>query len=332
MSGGAHGLPVLRFVGHGPSDQLGPVSAPLSEPAAAAAVGEAMAAVPLPRFVLLAEQVAGDQRFGEVTGCSIPVQGGESGTALRRDSWDEFLQERGRNFRQQVRRFPRKLPNSGRCRIASPLTPSGSSKILTLCSVFTGSVGATPLTLVPARGAVSSRVRRAGVPPGLAATVVPRDRRQARCRALRLPLRRRRVGLPVRKRSGLPAAAGRLRPSRACRARGADATGWASTASSVAVRPTRSDSPPATLVSRHSDYRAARQPSCCSRPRARREGARSAYGGFWTGSSSRRRWYRGCQPDLVLPDEIEDTLRIMRVDRKNVRCPPSGRLRSGRRL
>ena len=30
-----HGLPVLRFVGHGPSDQLGPICAPLSEPAAA---------------------------------------------------------------------------------------------------------------------------------------------------------------------------------------------------------------------------------------------------------------------------------------------------------
>ena len=36
--------------------------------------------------------------------------------------------------------------------------------------------------------------------------------------------------------------------------------------------------------------------------------------------------------DLVLPDEIEDALSIMGVDRKNVRCPPSGRLRCGRRL
>src|SRR5207302_4805231 len=40
----AHGLPVLRFVGHGPSDQLGPICAPLSEPAAAAAVGETIGA------------------------------------------------------------------------------------------------------------------------------------------------------------------------------------------------------------------------------------------------------------------------------------------------
>ncbi len=36
--------------------------------------------------------------------------------------------------------------SSARCRIASPLTPSGSSEILTLCSIFTGSAGGTPLT------------------------------------------------------------------------------------------------------------------------------------------------------------------------------------------
>src|SRR6185437_8091889 len=65
------GVSVVRFVGHGPSDQLGPVSAPLAEPAAAAAVGAALAAVPLRRFVLLAEHVAGDQHFGELTGARL---------------------------------------------------------------------------------------------------------------------------------------------------------------------------------------------------------------------------------------------------------------------
>jgi CelD/BcsL family acetyltransferase involved in cellulose biosynthesis len=108
-----HGVPVLRFVGHGPSDQLGPISAPLSEPAAAAAVEEAIEAVPLPRFVLLAEQVAGEQCFGEMTGARFLYR--EASPVLRfdRDSWDEFLQQRGRNFRQQVRRFPRRLSELG---------------------------------------------------------------------------------------------------------------------------------------------------------------------------------------------------------------------------
>jgi CelD/BcsL family acetyltransferase involved in cellulose biosynthesis len=107
------GLPVLRFVGHGPGDQLGPICAKLSEPAAAAAVTDAFAALPLRRFLLLAEQVGADQGFGELTGArplsrqACPVLRFES------DSWDDFLQKRGRNFRQQVRRFARRLSDLG---------------------------------------------------------------------------------------------------------------------------------------------------------------------------------------------------------------------------
>jgi CelD/BcsL family acetyltransferase involved in cellulose biosynthesis len=108
-----HGLPVLRFAGHGPSDQLGPICAPLRDPAAAAAVAAAIDAIPLRRFVLLAEHVAGDQGFGGITGArplyheSSPVLRFEHGT------WEELLQARGRNFRQQARRFPRKLGELG---------------------------------------------------------------------------------------------------------------------------------------------------------------------------------------------------------------------------
>jgi CelD/BcsL family acetyltransferase involved in cellulose biosynthesis len=72
-----------------------------------------MRAVPLRRFVLLAEQVAGDQRFGDLTGAQLLYR--EASPVLRfgGDSWDEFLQGRGRNFRQQLRRFPRKLSEFG---------------------------------------------------------------------------------------------------------------------------------------------------------------------------------------------------------------------------
>ena len=107
------GIPVLRFVGHGPSDQLGPVSAPLTEPVAAAGVREAIDAVPLRRFVLLAEQIAGDQRFGELTGARPLYREASPVLHFEHDSWDEFVRDRGRNFRQQVRRFPRKLSELG---------------------------------------------------------------------------------------------------------------------------------------------------------------------------------------------------------------------------
>jgi CelD/BcsL family acetyltransferase involved in cellulose biosynthesis len=108
-----HGLPVLRFVGHGPSDQLGPICAPLAESDAAAAVAGAIDAIPLRRFVLLAEHVAGDQGFVALTGARRLYR--ESSPVLRFEvaTWEEFLEQRGRNFRQQVRRFPRKLGELG---------------------------------------------------------------------------------------------------------------------------------------------------------------------------------------------------------------------------
>jgi CelD/BcsL family acetyltransferase involved in cellulose biosynthesis len=108
------GVSVLRFIGHGPSDQLGPVSAPLSEPEAATGLGEAFNAVPLRRFVLLAELVAGDQHFGELTGARFLYRDSSPVLRLEHDSWDDFLRQRGRNFRQQVRRFPRKLSELGK--------------------------------------------------------------------------------------------------------------------------------------------------------------------------------------------------------------------------
>lgn len=108
-----HGLPVLRFAGHGPSDQLGPICAPLHDPAAAGAVAAAIAAVPLRRFVLLAEHVAGDQGFAELTGARPLYREPSPVLRFEHATWEEFLQARGRNFRQQARRYPRKLAELG---------------------------------------------------------------------------------------------------------------------------------------------------------------------------------------------------------------------------
>jgi CelD/BcsL family acetyltransferase involved in cellulose biosynthesis len=108
-----HGLPILRFAGHGPSDQLGPICTPFHDPAAAAAVTAAVDAIPLRRFVLLAEHVASDHGFGQLTGARELYR--EPSLVLRFEhaTWEELLQERGRNFRQQARRFPRKLEELG---------------------------------------------------------------------------------------------------------------------------------------------------------------------------------------------------------------------------
>lgn len=108
-----HGLPILRFAGHGPSDQLGPICAPLRDPAAAAAVAAAIGAIPLRRFVLLAEHIAGEQGFGTLTGARTLYREPSPVLRFEHATWEELLQARGRNFRQQVRRFPRKLGELG---------------------------------------------------------------------------------------------------------------------------------------------------------------------------------------------------------------------------
>ena len=108
-----HGLPILRFVGYGPSDQLGPICALRAEPTAADATTALLEAIPLRRFFLIAEHVAGDLGFGELTGAHPLFRESSPVVRLGHTTWEEFLEARGRNFRQQAGRFPRKLANRG---------------------------------------------------------------------------------------------------------------------------------------------------------------------------------------------------------------------------
>jgi CelD/BcsL family acetyltransferase involved in cellulose biosynthesis len=119
------GLPILRFIGHGVSDRLGPISPPLTDRSAAEAIQRAFDAIPLRRFILLAELVAGQEQFGGLVGARTLYTDASPLLHVRDASWDDFLKGRGSNFRQQLRRFPRKLAELGTVsyRLASdPLT------------------------------------------------------------------------------------------------------------------------------------------------------------------------------------------------------------------
>ena len=107
------GIPVLRFVGHGQATNSDPSApgCPTRRPPPRSV--RPRGAVPLQRFVLLAEQVAADQRFGELTGGRALYREASPVLRFEHESWDEFLRELGRNFRQQVRRYPRKLTELG---------------------------------------------------------------------------------------------------------------------------------------------------------------------------------------------------------------------------
>jgi CelD/BcsL family acetyltransferase involved in cellulose biosynthesis len=98
---------VLRFLGHGPSDQMGPVCAPADRPVAAAALEQALSDggwdVLLAERLPTGELLAGDLRGRELQREASPV--------LRIDgmSWDDYLAAKSSNFRQQARRRERKL-------------------------------------------------------------------------------------------------------------------------------------------------------------------------------------------------------------------------------
>ena len=97
----------LRFLGHGPSDVMGPICAPSDRAVAAAALEEVLGE---PGWdVLLAERLAS----GDVLPASLRAREiqSEPSPVLAFDdmSWDDFLASKSSNFRQQVRRRERKL-------------------------------------------------------------------------------------------------------------------------------------------------------------------------------------------------------------------------------
>jgi CelD/BcsL family acetyltransferase involved in cellulose biosynthesis len=106
------GVPLLRFIGHGPSDQLGPICSVPQGAEATAAVEELLDAIPIQQFVLLAETIGSDQSLGESSGARRLFR--DSSPVLHVPStWDEFMAERSGNFRAQVRRSPRRLAKLG---------------------------------------------------------------------------------------------------------------------------------------------------------------------------------------------------------------------------
>jgi len=98
---------VVRFVGHGPADQLGPVCAPADRPFAAAALRALAARLPR-RALLLAERLAGEDGVAEALGAH-PVRTEATPLLHAPDGWEAWLASRSSNFRGQVRRRERKL-------------------------------------------------------------------------------------------------------------------------------------------------------------------------------------------------------------------------------
>lgn len=109
-------LRCLRFVGHGPADQLGPICAPADRPAVARALERRLASESERSDLFVADRLARAEGWSaRLGGTHVRT---EASPVLRLDgrSWEDLLRARSANFRQQVRRRERNLVRGHRLR------------------------------------------------------------------------------------------------------------------------------------------------------------------------------------------------------------------------
>ena len=99
---------VLRFLGHGPADQLGPVCDERDAQVVARALRRTLSESPDLCDVLLADYLPASQPWTQLMDARVLRR--FQSPVLRFDGdWDQYLASRSRNFREQVRRRERKL-------------------------------------------------------------------------------------------------------------------------------------------------------------------------------------------------------------------------------
>jgi CelD/BcsL family acetyltransferase involved in cellulose biosynthesis len=102
-------LRVLRFIGHGAGDLLGPVCAPHDRTQTVAALARLLAGDRVRWDLLVAQQIASGEGWTEALGGNLVRRERNPTLALDWSSWDDYLASRSANFRQQVRRRERRL-------------------------------------------------------------------------------------------------------------------------------------------------------------------------------------------------------------------------------
>jgi CelD/BcsL family acetyltransferase involved in cellulose biosynthesis len=109
-------LRIVRFIGHGPADRLGPICAPADRPLMATAKGGILAEV-APWDIFLADVLPAFLGWSDEQGGVLLLT--ESSPLMELDgvSWTTFLSRRGHHFRAHLRRRERKLDAAGRVNI-----------------------------------------------------------------------------------------------------------------------------------------------------------------------------------------------------------------------
>lgn len=103
----AHPLRVVRFLGHGPGDQLGPVCSRADRAPAAACLRDAL--VDLAPDVFLGERLLGDEHWGDLLDARVLTREASPVLDLGTSSWEELLAGWSRNRRSKIRQYERRL-------------------------------------------------------------------------------------------------------------------------------------------------------------------------------------------------------------------------------
>jgi CelD/BcsL family acetyltransferase involved in cellulose biosynthesis len=110
-------LRLLRFVGHGPADELGPVCAVADRHLATAALGLALSAVPERWDLFLGERLPASESWDAVPGARHLRREATPVVRLDGRTWDGWLATRSANARQQMRRSMRRLASAHEVRL-----------------------------------------------------------------------------------------------------------------------------------------------------------------------------------------------------------------------
>ena len=116
-------LRVLRFLGHGPGDLLGPLCAPEDRGETARTLLGLLHDGQLAWNVVLAQQVASGDGWPAALGGRVLRREHSPVLPLRWPSWDAYLADRSANFRQQVRRRERRLAREHRLEFRRTTAP-----------------------------------------------------------------------------------------------------------------------------------------------------------------------------------------------------------------
>jgi CelD/BcsL family acetyltransferase involved in cellulose biosynthesis len=100
---------IVRLIGHGPGDELGPICAPRDRPAVARSLRRYLSERSSDWDLFLGEQLRVTHRWSALIGARTLRREGNPVLHLDGMTWDEYLRSRSSNFRQQVGRRERNL-------------------------------------------------------------------------------------------------------------------------------------------------------------------------------------------------------------------------------